>query len=139
MTLSDVKRFCEQDLGRRSIRYVVEHRPYFADNDALNSLLAGDWHRLEPHWNFFRWLDGRSVTPDDYDQAKVAHFPGWKPWDDVRHPGRRLYERYLHRYRTRLEEQRRWPSRLWRAVQRRTEHLALRFGTRPYRWAAPRA
>ena len=131
LTLSDVGAFCKHDLGRRSIRYVAEHRPYFADNDALNSLLAGDWHRLDPLWNFFRWPDGASVTPEDYDRAYVAHFPGWKPWDRADHPGCRLYNSYLDQYRTRLAEQRKFPARVRRAAERIVAHIASRIGTRP--------
>ncbi len=110
LTLTDVDVYKYWNVGRRSVAYVAEHKPMFADQDALNDVVGHKWYRLDPSWNFFL-IDGRDITPDDYASAKIAHFPSWKPWDDPSHPGCKLYWQYHAIYEARIGRQN-WFSQL---------------------------
>ena len=96
LMLIDVDAFNGRDLGRAAMRRLAEYpqRPTFLDQDALNSVLAGDWLRLDRSWNFFYAADPVKFEREDYDQARIAHFAGPKPWEDFGVTPTPLYERH---------------------------------------------
>ena len=96
LMLIDVDAFNARDLGRAAMRRLAAYpeRPTFLDQDALNNVIAGDWLRLDRSWNFFYAADPVKFEREDYDQARIAHFAGPKPWEDFGVTATQLYERH---------------------------------------------
>ncbi len=102
VTLCEVDTYRYHNVARRCLTYIAERRPHFPDQDALNDVVGDSWWRLDPLWNYFCEM-GREFTPADYELAKIAHFPGWKPWNHAHHPGHALYARYLREHRLKMD------------------------------------
>ncbi len=95
MMLTDVDGYKLHDIGRRSLRWLAaqSNHPLLPDQDALNETVGSHWYRLERTWNFY---DNVNATTEDFEAAAIAHFASHpKPWDEIDHPGRPLYNQYL--------------------------------------------
>jgi len=49
--LIDMVRWRSEEIGRRSLALLKEHRFYTGDQCALNAVLTGNWVRIAPRWN----------------------------------------------------------------------------------------
>jgi hypothetical protein len=89
----DMRRWREDDIGSRALRFVREHADSLRahDQDALNAVLCGRWHELDARWQVQPRLLGLagSALPHLSDEvrqraaqhAAVVHFSGrLKPW-----------------------------------------------------------
>ena len=101
--LIDLERWRSEDVAGRALAYLKRHRRrvYFWDQEALNAILAGEWSRLDPRWNWSPGFD-RFASPDRVlDGTKrspwIVHFTGnLKPWRfEGRSAPHRLYYQYL--------------------------------------------
>jgi lipopolysaccharide biosynthesis glycosyltransferase len=97
LMMFDVENFKLFDIASRCLTWLSEQKeqPTFPDQDALNNIVDGNFHRLARIWNYFCY-NTAGFTLEDYETCKVAHFAGPKPWNDVSHPGAPLYNRYLN-------------------------------------------
>ena len=71
LMLIDMKKWNEQNIGRKSTFYVVRYRPKYPDQDALNAVLENCWHTLDEGVQGF-WEVKRNTV--------FVHFVGAKPW-----------------------------------------------------------
>lgn len=83
--LLDLKRWREQDTGRRVLELLHTTPCRFFHQSALNRLYKNDWAELHPRWNLIAGLCGRTFTPPRLEKAigqpGIAHFAGrFKPW-----------------------------------------------------------
>ncbi|MCA9776191.1 MAG: hypothetical protein KC800_05720, partial [Candidatus Eremiobacteraeota bacterium] len=61
--LLDLKRWREQDSGRRVLDLIQTTPCRFFHQSALNQLYKDNWAELNPRWNLIAGLCGRSFTP----------------------------------------------------------------------------
>jgi lipopolysaccharide biosynthesis glycosyltransferase len=105
--LMDLQRMRETQMPRRLLEYAGAHPQLmlYADQDAFNGVLQGQWHRLHPRWNVQTTMLEveaaaqplvASELADALRQPAVIHYMGWwKPWRLwSNHPLRRNYRRY---------------------------------------------
>jgi lipopolysaccharide biosynthesis glycosyltransferase len=109
----DLERWRDDAVPDALVRFVVERQlplPWF-DQDAMNAVFAGGWHRLHPRWNtmnsFWTWqpladaLLGADAVQQAKDDPAVLHFEGpgiSKPWHYLcPHPWRDAYRSALGR------------------------------------------
>lgn len=100
--LLDLRVWREQQIAAKVVEYAVQHAGTLGncDQDALNAILAFNWHRVDERWNVqyalfyvqelplhdaataeFYALLGRE-RPRLWREAKIFHFTGTpKPWD----------------------------------------------------------
>jgi lipopolysaccharide biosynthesis glycosyltransferase len=101
--LVDVARWRKEDIAGRAIAYLKEHRRrvFFWDQEALNAVLAGEWKKLDPRWNWnpgFRGAASANGAHQDEEHSPwIVHFSGkLKPWRFEGHSASyRLYYEYL--------------------------------------------
>lgn len=94
LLLIDLGAWERQDLTQATFDFVEKNqgRLRFAEQDALNCVLAGRWKELDPAWNF---THARVSEAGGYDQARILHFTGAKPTTkDCGHPAQQLFLRY---------------------------------------------
>jgi len=94
MLLIDLEAWERLALTQATFDFVEENqgRLRFAEQDALNCVLAGRWKELDPAWNF---THARVSEAGGYDQARILHFTGGKPTSrDCGHPAQDLFLRY---------------------------------------------
>lgn len=92
--LIDIARWNRARVGEKSLSYLKRDDLRIAsfDQEALNVVLAGNWHRLNPEWNVSRyWMrEARRIDrPNILRDARIVHFlSGEKPWSspDAVHP-----------------------------------------------------
>ena len=114
----DLQAWREQRIAERALAFALEHPGELPcqDQDALNQVHAGNWHRLDLRWNqqskfFDHSAADLQVSVASLRAARtrpfIVHFTSTaKPWHDRNaHPWRRDYYRYLDRT----------PFRGWRA------------------------
>jgi len=99
--LIDLAKWREAAIAERLVSFVEANRatlPYM-DQDALNAVLARDWHALDPRWNRqeYHFNDSAIAPADLIRETAILHFTGRsKPWDYMNtHPGKREYLKYL--------------------------------------------
>jgi lipopolysaccharide biosynthesis glycosyltransferase len=112
LMLLDLDQFNAADLGAAAMRWLAERsdRPDFLDQDALNAVLQGRWHKLPREWNFFHGGDDYHFTLDHYSGASIIHFAGRKPWEE--HSAASIYYQHLGRSEHKIALERggfRWP------------------------------
>jgi lipopolysaccharide biosynthesis glycosyltransferase len=110
LMLIDVDGFRKYDVARRCLAWLAEapQPPRWPDQDALNTIIGHQWHRLDRTWNKAYCSDDGPLMPDFYEDARIAHFTGQgKPWNDAGHVGRPLYLRHLCGFHERRERYRR--------------------------------
>lgn len=109
LLVSDVSRWRERAITERALAYLrTEPRMRTPDQDALNVILEGRWDRLDPSWNCYIQLPGKSPEPGTREQItresdnlepRILHFIGRrKPWttrylSDEMHA---VYDSYLN-------------------------------------------
>ncbi len=91
----DVARWLSEKIAERCFQFIAEHEPKlrFAEQDALNCVLAGAWKELPREWNVIHRRSkehGEPVTPF------ITHFAGGvKPWSrECTDPARELFLHY---------------------------------------------
>jgi lipopolysaccharide biosynthesis glycosyltransferase len=88
ITLINIARWKEKKVTERALEVVRTHPKEifrYADQDALNMVLHGDWYRLPPAYN----LTGvhcpntadRKVLEDFLHDKRIIHYSGTKPWN----------------------------------------------------------
>jgi lipopolysaccharide biosynthesis glycosyltransferase len=104
-------------------------RLYWADQDALNVALIGQWKPLDRIWNVHHIIAERL---GGYDTAHIVHFTGGKPWSrECDHPLQSTYleyrkltpwarhpleSRFKRRWRKILGKRKASAARLWRRL-----------------------
>jgi lipopolysaccharide biosynthesis glycosyltransferase len=81
--LIDLKRWREQQIAQRAVRYLEEHpQTPFADQDALNFACDGLWTKLDPRWNFHdRHWEVNIAGIEPSQRPGIVHFATpLKPW-----------------------------------------------------------
>ena len=94
LLLVDLAGWNRQNLTRDTFDFVQKHqeRLRFAEQDALNCVLAGRWKEIEAAWNFTHSHVGAA---GGYQQARILHFTGRKPTSrDCGHPAQELFLQY---------------------------------------------
>ena len=91
--LVDLLEWRRQEITRKTLAFVERYRGQlnFADQDALNAVLAGRWSRIEGDWNYVvRAHAAHSGRQDPMREERIYHFAGsHKPWNSgLRHSGR---------------------------------------------------
>jgi lipopolysaccharide biosynthesis glycosyltransferase len=107
MMVINVDRFRADDIAGRCLEWLANSAspPRWPDQDALNTIIGNDWHRLERSWNWAYWGGDGQLTTGDYERANIAHFTGQgKPWSHEDHPGRGLYTKYLREFEVRRQK-----------------------------------
>jgi lipopolysaccharide biosynthesis glycosyltransferase len=102
----DLDRWRHMGIGPAAVRFATEspHHLRFWDQDALNAVVRGNWHRLDRRWNVFPLHEFWSVAPFHYHgevhvprsqleqlsrEAFLVHFvTRHKPWTHEFPPGR---------------------------------------------------
>ena len=104
LILVDVDTYKYYDVAGRTLRWLAaqEHQPQHPDQDALNDVVGYRWYRLDRTWNWFGYQPPGTTTAE-YEGARIAHFPGHKPWDFAGHSGAPLYNRHLATLRLRRD------------------------------------
>lgn len=100
--LMDLDLWRSKDLADQALRYAREQYEFIRwhDQDALNAIFAGDWHKLDSKWNKIVSPVGLYAEHDtDYSQAAVVHYAtSAKPWHiDYSHPAGELFQSYVGR------------------------------------------
>lgn len=93
--LMDLRRWSRDCIGQRSIEYLRSHQgsPY-ADQDALNAMLADNWLLLPERWNFQHHLSV-DVSKLEAKPAIVHFITSAKPWlRQYTNPNEGLFDRY---------------------------------------------
>jgi lipopolysaccharide biosynthesis glycosyltransferase len=94
--LIDIDRWRDLAIGCRAMKYLETYTDQlvFADQDALNAVIAGDWRHLDPRWNvtsgsyrryreakFLRESEAHDTLLYMIDHPSIIHFTGpRKPW-----------------------------------------------------------
>lgn len=106
--LMDLEAWRRDRLGEAVRAYALRHADHLVwpDQDALNTVFAGRWHRLHPRWNcqnslyFFRQsreVFGPAAVDEALYRPAILHFEGGalaKPWHFLcKHPLRGEYHR----------------------------------------------
>ncbi len=93
----DLDRWRSERVADRALCYIAQNadRIRWADQDALNAVVAGRWLRLDKEWNW-QWIH---VADGGRSEPRVVHFSSsLKPWHwNSRHP-------YTSEYRAVLRE-----------------------------------
>lgn len=109
----------------------------FADQDALNIVLAGQWGELDPRWNQVHAVyDYDSWSESPYSETvfdNVVHHPHIihfttppKPWSKgCQHPRKQLFFQYLD-----MTAWRGWRNTLWRRALGKVRRVLQSFGYR---------
>lgn len=86
------RKWREEQIGEKIVKYVFEHKPLQEDQDGLNAILWGKWLPLNPKWNIDRQafrhychFSTRAKLPEEVKKAvkdpAIVHFTGpVKPW-----------------------------------------------------------
>jgi lipopolysaccharide biosynthesis glycosyltransferase len=137
--LINVPRWREQMISRRAFEFLQIHgnKVEFADQDALNAVLAGSWGKLDPIWNVqlltlsfyghrqYSAIDCRRRQEALLHGAAILHYTGRrKPWNWL-YAG--LAEREFFRELNESDWFGRLGGRAWSA-SRTLSHLAFRGG-----------
>ncbi|MEM8873803.1 MAG: glycosyltransferase family 8 protein [Planctomycetota bacterium] len=107
--LLDLAAWRERKIAEQTVAFLDEYPVRLLEQDAMNCVCAGDWHRLDLAWNVqlfpimrpekFKDTDVAAEVrqrPMLVDDAKILHFTGPKPWWPIlRHPLRGRYLREL--------------------------------------------
>lgn len=125
MLLIDLAEWRRLRLTDVTFDFIERHqeRLRFAEQDALNCVLAGRWTELDPSWNFTH-VRVRNAG-DSCAGARIIHFTGGKPTArDSKHPARDIFLHYraatpwrYHRLTTRFER------RLQKSIHKRVARL----------------
>lgn len=107
----NLKRWREENIGRKALEYIHKFQQFqFADQDALNAIIAGAWGPLDPKWNVMlsvitRYGRRLGLSRAEMHHAQrnllknpfILHFTGpTKPWHFVyRGPARSRFFYYL--------------------------------------------
>ncbi len=107
--LIDLALWRRDRVHERALAYALHHPGLqFHDQDALNAVLGGAWHRLDPRWNqqfrIFKFNSGYlHLPPDELQRLRkepfIVHYTtSSKPWHfDNDHPFRERYFEALDR------------------------------------------
>ncbi|GMA24888.1 general stress protein A [Luteimicrobium album] len=88
----DVERWKSERVGERCLEILRTTQPYFADQDALNAVVAGRWHELLRRWNLqtvdVRGGEAWALWPEETsaavaDPAVVHYTESDKPWQPL--------------------------------------------------------
>ena len=93
--LIDLPRWRQQQIGMRALNFLANNpKTRYADQDALNAVLDGDWTPIDGLWNFQGHIFTRirSMNP----KPAIVHFiTGAKPWlYEHGTPNERLFDSY---------------------------------------------
>ncbi len=103
----DLAAWRARGVGRRALAFLAEARDRVSywDQDALNHALRDDWLELDPRWNrtshYWEQLTAGSLPFPTEIASQLAHpyvvhfASGRKPWQEYRHPDRRVFDRYV--------------------------------------------
>jgi len=83
--LIDLHAWRRRAVGTRAVEHIRRFRPRLMDQDALNAVVARDWHELDPVWNltsyWFRTRYRQRRNRPLLASARIIHFVGHrKPW-----------------------------------------------------------
>ena len=100
--LIDVIRWNEQQITEQTLKIIKEQPELikqYADQDALNMVLKGNWYRLPTCYNLMRLYVPHEMPKrrfnDFLKQQKIIHYNGKKPWfSDCEHRLRHVYQHY---------------------------------------------
>ena len=99
-----------QHISEDALQFLARHRFLYADQCALNTVLAGRWTRIGPHWNLqaghlvsgdsLAWvIESRDTLTAAIDNPAIVHFNNSamrRPWDfKCTHPYRDLWFEFL--------------------------------------------
>ena len=99
--LIDVARWRTDDIAGRALAYLRNNRRvFFWDQEALNAVLAGEWGKLDPRWNWnpnFETSPETSLETSPRGSPWIIHFAGGlKPWHfEGRSTSHKRYYQYL--------------------------------------------
>jgi lipopolysaccharide biosynthesis glycosyltransferase len=98
-----------QQISENALQFLARHRFLYADQCALNTVLAGRWTRIGPHWNLqaghlvsdsLAWvIESRETLAAAIDNPAIVHFNNSamrRPWEfKCTHPYRDLWFEFL--------------------------------------------
>lgn len=128
--LIDLDRWRADGIGSKALQYLAEHpRTPYADQDALNVALDGNWALVADEWNFQGHISTR-ISKMQRPPAIVHFITGAKPWmREHGTPNERLWDSY--RRKTRFargateyaSDLRKMHRVLWKRLSRKVERI----------------
>jgi lipopolysaccharide biosynthesis glycosyltransferase len=107
VTVINLDQWRANGVTEKTLNFLANHPVKYADQDALNIVLAGQWGELDPRWNqtttFYCECPRNPYSPEVVrqvlDEPFIIHYAGYpKPWmQGCTHPTQSIFLNYLNR------------------------------------------